>query len=278
MSDTHPHNIHRKLHLAMGEIGRVNKGLTVEAGRNSYRAVSHDDVVAAVRPAFLKHGITCLLSIADAKEESYQVVRKSGQTVTEYRVTVWVDVTFTSVHDGSSVTVRGYAVGVDSGDKGPGKAISYAKKYALLTCLLLSTGEDVDMHASEEGLRSSTQLEQAKHAAQHAAEVRLVKADRTIAELAGEAIAGELRANVQALGMTPDVALARYLKVHQACQHASQRLSADEMTQAMDGYCEEHHDSGTPYDLFERIATDLPAKVQQTNDGAGNDQQEKKEW
>ncbi|MFQ6007145.1 MAG: ERF family protein, partial [Woeseia sp.] len=46
-------------------------------------------------------------------------------------------------HD-DAIQLHGYGVGFDSGDKGYGKAVSYAKKYMLLTAFNMVTGDDVD--------------------------------------------------------------------------------------------------------------------------------------
>jgi len=47
-----------------------------------------------------------------------------------------------------SFTVKYPGYGVDGGDKGPGKAISYAFKYALLKTFCLETGDDPDQDAN----------------------------------------------------------------------------------------------------------------------------------
>lgn len=50
-----------------------------------------------------------------------------------------------------------FAEGIDSQDKGSGKAMTYADKYALMKSYKISTGEDVDEGADAE------ELEKAKH-------------------------------------------------------------------------------------------------------------------
>lgn len=57
----------------------------------------------------------------------------------------------------------GIGAGIDTGDKGPGKAMSYAFKYAMLKALCLETGEDPDfdqesVRATDEEIRLSTIL------------------------------------------------------------------------------------------------------------------------
>ena len=43
-----------------------------------------------------------------------------------------------------------FAEGIDSGDKGSGKAMTYGDKYALMKAYKISTGDDPDQNASEE--------------------------------------------------------------------------------------------------------------------------------
>jgi hypothetical protein len=55
-------------------------------------------------------------------------------------------VRFVNVEDPADhFDVETFGYGVDSQDKGPGKAMSYAVKYALLKALGLETGDDPDM-------------------------------------------------------------------------------------------------------------------------------------
>lgn len=61
------------------------------------------------------------------------------------RTSVMLRVTFVNIDnpkDEFAVEFPGY--GVDPSDKGPGKAVSYAFKYALLKTFCLETGEDPD--------------------------------------------------------------------------------------------------------------------------------------
>ncbi len=47
------------------------------------------------------------------------------------------------------IAVRTYGYGVDGQDKGPGKAMSYAIKYAYLKAFCLETGDDPELEAIE---------------------------------------------------------------------------------------------------------------------------------
>lgn len=122
-------NVHQRLAAAMGEVTYVQKER--KQGMN-YPIVSHDVVTAKVRPALLKHGIVY-----------YPVDLSHGHNGN--RAEVKLTVRFVNIEnpdDFFDVPSLGY--GIDTQDKGPGKAISYAVKYALLKAMGLETGEDAD--------------------------------------------------------------------------------------------------------------------------------------
>ena len=50
-------NIYQKMSAITEEINRVAKNLTVGVGKSAYRAVGEADVLAAVKPIEIKHGV-----------------------------------------------------------------------------------------------------------------------------------------------------------------------------------------------------------------------------
>lgn len=97
-----------------------------------YSIVSHDAVTAKVRPLMVKHGVVYFPCDMDLQ----QVGNRTQATMT---------VRFVSVDDATDfMDVRTAGYGIDDQDKGPGKAISYAVKYALLKALGLESGDDPD--------------------------------------------------------------------------------------------------------------------------------------
>lgn len=126
-----PRNIHQRLHAVMGEIDYIGKDgkATFDGG---YKYVSHDKVVASVRPKLHKHGV--IYYIVDMSRE------QDGN-----RTQCGITVCFANVDEpNDKIFVQSFGYGVDKGDKGPGKAMSYAVKYALLKTLGLETGDDPD--------------------------------------------------------------------------------------------------------------------------------------
>jgi hypothetical protein len=65
------------------------------------------------------------------------------------RTTVEMEGVFTNVDKPEERLVfLGFGYGVDQSDKGPGKAMSYAKKMVLSQALMLNTHEDIENHAT----------------------------------------------------------------------------------------------------------------------------------
>jgi hypothetical protein len=98
----------------------------------NYSIVSHDKVTAAVRPILVKHGIVYYPAALNVAQDGN-------------RTQVQMSVKFCNVDNPDDfIHVESLGYGIDAQDKGPGKAISYAVKYALLKCLGLETGDDPD--------------------------------------------------------------------------------------------------------------------------------------
>lgn len=122
-------NIHQRLHAVMGEVDYVQKER--KPGMR-YTIVSHDAVTAKVRPVLVSHGIVYY---------PVSLTRRQDGNRTEVDLTV----RFANIDEPTDyIDVVSAGYGVDEQDKGPGKAISYAVKYALLKALGLETGDDPD--------------------------------------------------------------------------------------------------------------------------------------
>lgn len=131
---TETKNVHQRLADAMRAVSYIQK----ERKKGmQYTITSHDAVTAKVRPALLDAGIV------------YYPVR-CDHTHNGNRAECTMTVRFVNVdkpEDFFDVPTFGY--GIDTQDKGPGKAMSYAVKYALLKALGLETGDDPDQENVE---------------------------------------------------------------------------------------------------------------------------------
>ena len=123
-------NIAQRINAAMLEVDYVQK--EKKQGMN-YSIVSHDAVTAKVRPILQAHGIVYY--------PRDMVVQQNGN-----RTEAIFNVRFENVDNREDfIDVATFGYGVDPQDKGPGKAMSYGVKYALLKVLGLETGDDPDV-------------------------------------------------------------------------------------------------------------------------------------
>jgi hypothetical protein len=123
-------NIYQRIHAIMANIDYIQKGPKKAAGMYTY--VSHDAVSEAIHPLLVKHGVVVIPSV----KEMHQDGNRTSMVVTVKFVNI------DNPDDCFVVESRGY--GIDTGDKGPGKCMSYAVKYALLKTFCLETGDDPD--------------------------------------------------------------------------------------------------------------------------------------
>lgn len=133
-------NLYQRIREVQKAIGYIQKDRSVSTGGGSYMAVSHDTVTALVRSHMIEHGIVMSVSIhGDPVFEP-----KDEKSTSKQRLFSGLfEVTFFNADkpdERLSCTLPAHAL--DSGDKAPGKAISYATKYALLKTFMLETGED----------------------------------------------------------------------------------------------------------------------------------------
>jgi hypothetical protein len=82
-------------------------------------------------------------------EDDVITYMSKGTETNAYRVKMKLTLTFINPDEPEqSLKVTSHGYGVDNGDKGPGKAMSYAYKYALLKLFCLETGDDPDNDAT----------------------------------------------------------------------------------------------------------------------------------
>lgn len=102
-----------------------------------YTFVSHDAVTSAVREECIRNGLILYQTVTAHAQE--------GNTTA-----VDVEVSIVNVDNPEDrITIKSFGYGVDTQDKGPGKAMSYAYKYALLKAFSLETGDDPERDSVE---------------------------------------------------------------------------------------------------------------------------------
>jgi hypothetical protein len=147
MSEAQPRNITQRLLAVMSEVDYIRKDQKKIDGK--YTAVLHDDVTDKLHPFFVKHGIVVFVRChADARTVLTGTSTKGGTPYTRFEGLF--DVEFCNADDPADFKVSTVpAFGLDEGDKGPGKASSYAVKYALLKTLMLVTGDQEESRPEE---------------------------------------------------------------------------------------------------------------------------------
>jgi hypothetical protein len=146
-------NIFQKMSAATSEISRVAKNLNVGFGKSSYKAVGEADVLAAVKPIEEKYGIYSYPVSREIIEsgvlESVSEYNGEKTTKKQFQMRLSTVYRFVNVDNPAEyIDITTYGDGVDSQDKAPGKAMTYADKYALLKAYKIMTGDDPDQNAS----------------------------------------------------------------------------------------------------------------------------------
>jgi hypothetical protein len=158
-------NIFEKMSLITKEMAVVEKNLEVKVNQNSgYKAVSERDILDNVKPLEEKYRVYSYpvdRRIVDSdtltKETEYNgKVTKTNQFYMRLEITY----RFVNVDKPEEfIEIKSYGDGIDSGDKSPGKAMTYGDKYALMKGYKISTGDDPDKDASpEEGYAKEEKL------------------------------------------------------------------------------------------------------------------------
>ena len=151
-------NIYQKINEIRKAVDYIQKDKQVQ----TYKAVSHDMVVAVVRKAFVKEGvITYPEQIGGVMNAQGVKASKDGNATVPDSMRLYEGkyiIHFVNIDDPLdriSVPIEAHAN--DNGDKAPGKAVTYATKAAILKVLMLETGENDESRMA--GLDISDELD-----------------------------------------------------------------------------------------------------------------------
>lgn len=139
--------IYTKIQSISNEIRGIEKDMTVGEGYNAYKAVSDMSVILRVKEAEAKYGllsIPCKQELVDSKivDNTSNLGCNAGVV---YVDTIKMTTKIIDLDNPSDfIEIESYGRGVDSSDKGFGKASTYARKYALLNAYKIATGADPD--------------------------------------------------------------------------------------------------------------------------------------
>lgn len=122
-------SIFAKFLAAQSELGNVAKDQRAKAGQASYRYADISDVLAMVRPVLNRHGL-CLVQRAESTESTVSIE--------------------TFLYDDEGSEIRSGALTVSTaglmqkGVQAHGSAVTYARRYSLVTFLGVAYGDDDD--------------------------------------------------------------------------------------------------------------------------------------
>ena len=144
-------NIYEKMSAITAEIKRIPKNLTVGTGKNQYKAVAEGDILAVVKDAEKKYKVVSYPHSHKIVDSRTLVTKNDyGEKESQF-VRIEAVYRFVNMEDPKEfVDVNAFGDGVDSLDKAPGKATTYADKYALMKAYKVETGEDTDCGASDD--------------------------------------------------------------------------------------------------------------------------------
>lgn len=145
-------NIYQKLEAIQNELGFVAKNLNVQVSKtNQYKATGEVDVLEAVKPLEHKYGVYSYPANREILESDTLTQNTQYGEKSNLFIRIKVTYRFVNIDKPSEfIETVSFAEGIDSGDKGSGKAMTYADKYALMKTYKISTGEDPDKDASQE--------------------------------------------------------------------------------------------------------------------------------
>lgn len=130
-------NVYQRINEVRKAIGYITKDKAVSTGGGSYKAVTHDAVTGMVRASLIEHGVIIVPSVVNSVFHPKEPDAKQRL----YEATFQIE--FVNMDDPADrIVTQQTAHALDNGDKAPGKAMSYATKYAILKLFNIETGED----------------------------------------------------------------------------------------------------------------------------------------
>jgi len=144
-------NLYQKIQAVSMEIMNIEKDMKVGSGNYSYKAVSDAVVTLQVKRAeektkYYQYPLNRNL----IKSEFIKQMRGDKESIVHID-NIKMTLRIIDLEDTTQfIDIESFGKGIDSGDKGFGKASTYARKYALLNAYKIATGEDPDAEKSQE--------------------------------------------------------------------------------------------------------------------------------
>lgn len=141
-------NLVKAVIAVMNEVKGIEKSMTVGTGAASYKGVPDKEVKKIIGESMAKNGL-CILPLDTTAQTKVERWEETYNGQAKMRQSIFTEVTtkYLLMHEsGENQVISGYGHGVDSQDKGAGKATTYALKNTLLYTFLVPTGsiDDTD--------------------------------------------------------------------------------------------------------------------------------------
>lgn len=145
-------NIYQKIQAVSNDIKNIEKNMTVGKGAYAYKAVQDIDVTLEAKRAETKYGLVSIPVRQElVRSDIVKTMKDNGSEGVQYVDIVKMTLRIVNLEDPTEfVEVESFGRGLDSGDKGFGKASTYARKYAILNAYKIATGEDPEAEKSKE--------------------------------------------------------------------------------------------------------------------------------
>lgn len=141
-------NLFQRINEVRKAIDYIRKDKSVSTGGGSYKAVTHDMVTAMVRDHMVRQSIVSYPVLVESQSMPFEVDKEMNRSK-QFRYEATYDFHFVNAEDPKDeLIVRIQAHAMDNADKAPGKALSYAKKYAVLKVFEIETGEDEESRSA----------------------------------------------------------------------------------------------------------------------------------
>lgn len=144
-------NLWEKISQISSEIEYLQKDDKVGFGNNAYKAISIEKVMSAVSEKMCKFGVVIYPIEQNYIRKDEEIIKKDG-TVGINRISD-VDVKYqvVNIHNSQEqIIVVSSGTGVDTQDKGIGKAMTYAYKNMIIKLFAIATGDDSDKIHSDD--------------------------------------------------------------------------------------------------------------------------------
>lgn len=139
-------NIFQRVNEVRKAVEYVRKDKRV--GEGGYLAVTHDAVTSLVRAHLITHGIVIVPTIISSSVQLTGTSTAKGIPFIRYEARYKFEVVNADEpQDRFSVEIEAHAI--DQGDKAPGKALSYAKKYCVLKLCEIESGEEEEARETQ---------------------------------------------------------------------------------------------------------------------------------